>query len=1305
MRASRFARRVSVVALWLAVSSNAARGNLLQNPGFETDGAWSLWSYAHRETWAAKTDAYGLGFYGWGTGGGGYQDVAARGVSNYTFSAWGFKEPAFLSSFQLEMKLEFLSAQYATLGVTNQFIAGTDSTWVNFSIRGVSPVGTEIVRVVLAYTGMYGESGGFKWDDCSLTSSAFAPTIAYVAPGGAHSPPFSTWATAATNIQAAIDAVNFGGLVLVSNGVYDSGGRVIAFGMTNRIAVTNAVTVQSVNGPTNTFIVGAAPSHPSGADAVRCVSLGAGSRLSGFTVTNGHTIQPFIYDEIQMQYGPRGGGVWCDSGAVVSNCVITGCRAMDSGGGAYYGTYLNCRIEGNLALDEGGGAAFATLRDCEVLGNTAGYYQHGGGTYGSTNYDCVIAGNVAHMGGGVCMGVSERCLIVSNAAPYEGGGAQVGTLRNCILAYNTAHHGGGAASATLENCTVVGNHATNSGGGTRLGTMRNTIVYFNTAGVSGNNWTGGVFGFSCTTPEPSGDHNTTADPLFADRAAGNFRLASGSPCLDAGTNLSWITTDFGHGVRPQDGNGDGAAAWDIGAYEAPAGGRENLLRNPGFETGYGAAVDSWIQWGDAVIEPWASRNDGGTNGLAFYCWTAGGGVYQDVEVAGHSNYLFTIYGFRDNEVSILYYIQARLEFLDANGATIDFVQNVVRGTNEWQQISIGAPSPAGCARVRCVLSFSGSAGPGGGFKWDDAVLSSTPAEWTPTTRYCSQSGAMVYPYTNWAMASRSIAAAVRAAGTGDTILVDTDWFNIGGEIVVDKPVHIRGIGDPSESVVSGDNLCRVFHVTDPGAVIEGLTITRGRPVMTASDNRGGGVYMPNGGTLLNCRVVGNTVTGQVAEFGYGYARGGGIYCEGPGLIEGCYVASNLCTGGESIGGGIYVSGMVRVAGCTVVTNHARGGTQFIYYGRGGIGGGIYATGGAEIESCTISHNLVTASSSMYAGLAWGGGAYLSDATIRGSRVSDNTARSMESASRGYATAAGAGIASIWRSRIENCVVWSNRAAGHYAYGGGICAYHTSTVVNCSIAGNSISLLTTDYESGGGLFATYGCEVLNTTLYDNYGPTEARRNWNATADVSFRHTCTTPRPDGTGNITNAPAFANTYPGDLRLTSASPCIDAGTGADGAAPSDDFDGMPRPLDGNNDGVAAWDIGAHEFLHALADSDGDGLRDTNELAQGFCPAAFDMDEDGMGDGAELRAGTDPLDGESFFDVLPMSVTNWNGAGIVVRWSSAAGRQYMVARATDLTNGFSAIREHIVATPPVNAWTDTTATAEGPYFYRVKVE
>ena len=56
--------------------------------------------------------------------------------------------------------------------------------------------------------------------------------------------------------------------------------------------------------------------------------------------------------------------------------------------------------------------------------------------------------------------------------------------------------------------------------------------------------------------------------MFVDAASGDYRLRPGSPCIDAGTNLSALVSSDLNGLpRPLDGNRDGVAGYDMGAYE------------------------------------------------------------------------------------------------------------------------------------------------------------------------------------------------------------------------------------------------------------------------------------------------------------------------------------------------------------------------------------------------------------------------------------------------------------------------------------------------------------------------------------------------------------------------------------------------------------------------------------------------------------------------------------------------------------------------------------------------------------------
>ena len=90
---------------------------------------------------------------------------------------------------------------------------------------------------------------------CSVSAISSAATI-YVSTNSPVSGPGDAWSNAYHTIQEAVNVATNGDTVLVTNGVYDTGGEVRD--MSNRVAIISDITLQSVNGPEHTFIVGAA---------------------------------------------------------------------------------------------------------------------------------------------------------------------------------------------------------------------------------------------------------------------------------------------------------------------------------------------------------------------------------------------------------------------------------------------------------------------------------------------------------------------------------------------------------------------------------------------------------------------------------------------------------------------------------------------------------------------------------------------------------------------------------------------------------------------------------------------------------------------------------------------------------------------------------------------------------------------------------------------------------------------------------------------------------------------------------------
>ncbi len=315
--------------------------------------------------------------------------------------------------------------------------------------------------------------------------------------------------------------------------------------------------------------------------------------VDGFTITGGNARNP-------SNSNGYGGGLVADTGASVFafHCIFIGNRSLQEGGGVGFrnssgGDVADCTFVGNVSEGVGGGVSTrsfqATFSRCRFIENSAGV--RGGGLFGEvqifTVSHCEFVGNSADMGGGFW---------------YTGGNL---TVANCGFFQNSATNGAGIGTdrdagsleAVVANCTIADNGATQLGGGLfhddsiDAPQLTSCVVWGNSDGVgmaesaqlAGDSDVPSI-SFCCIqglTGQLGGSGNIGLDPMFLEPSPGEYRLAPGSPCIDAGLfspPLAGILTDLDGNPRfiddpqsadcPQAPGSCGVApVVDMGAYE------------------------------------------------------------------------------------------------------------------------------------------------------------------------------------------------------------------------------------------------------------------------------------------------------------------------------------------------------------------------------------------------------------------------------------------------------------------------------------------------------------------------------------------------------------------------------------------------------------------------------------------------------------------------------------------------------------------------------------------------------------------
>lgn len=515
--------------------------------------------------------------------------------------------------------------------------------------------------------------------------------------------------------------------------------------------------------------------------------------------------------------------------------------------------------------------------------------------------------------------------------------------------------------------------------------------------------------------------------------------------------------------------------------------------------------------------------------------------------------------------------------------------------------------------------------------------------------------------STWAKAKQTVAGGIAtAATTGGEV-----WVAQGNYVEQIKPqafVYLYGgfgggetnrtqrdsFGHPT--ILDGAGVAPVVYFRNAGYRVSALD---GFNVQGGGIHTGGDVFHPD---LTN-------------RFG---GRGGGIYCR----VSGPVIATNLIRSNslgspfnttESYGGGIYCYlGHAEITGNTIAHNEvlntfdgsgvglyclqslARVEQNVFRENRAENGAAIYAS----LSSLRIARNLIesnwlynTYPLPVYFG-SDNGAITLSfayDSIVEANTVRANVA----------AYGAGLHLANCWGGWIVNNVIVNNRSydptAAGAGWGGGIyCMVNQNATNDLVVAHNTFVGNTATASYGGEVGGAIAATILTNkfVLANNIIVSNSSGIWRhpgSFAAATLRHNCVLNcnannylnLPLGPSDLPADPQFVNRAAGDFHLLSGSPCIDAGTSTNATVA--DFDAVPRPLDGDTNGMAAFDIGAFEFVHPLADTDGDEACDADEMV----------------------AGTDPTNPASVLRLNARLVSLENC--VALQWLSATGRTYVV--------------------------------------------
>ena len=781
------------------------------------------------------------------------------------------------------------------------------------------------------------------------------------------------------DIQAAIDAADPGEVIVLADGEYE---------ITEQIEIAKGITLRSANGRDKTTIRQVRTGLPAGVTSLanRVLYLNHPDAVAdGLTLTGGKALGTAVADS-------NGAGVKIDAeGGRLLNCDVYGNTLVNkvSYGGVYLmsaaGVVSNCLVHANDGSGGSGGASSAAgiyasaglVTHCDVYSNTnnALYSTSAcsgvqiSGTARLTR--TAISNNVYGVVGNV-KGSNPSALYVSSATAHAD---------NCLIANNQSGVSGCGGlrltAGTVTNCTIVGNSVPVDGTGSGVlvasGTTKTAFARLYGCVIAGN--TAGKFPAAGT----QSGNNVVIAHCVSDVA---LTVASGCTVDDCTTGDIRLNADY-------------SLAFDsIGFNRCPAedyadlAGAVDYFGRPRLS---GSAVDvGFAECQADVYEP-----------LVRLTAELPENATQTVTVTDPPEFPGTVeYAWQKDDGAQSDWTSEKTTSFTAEGVGAHTLTLHVRVD--------GAELPK-------AFSFGYRVSP------EFIIVTST---------------------------STDLQGVIDEAGAGTTIILEDGEYELPRELVIRKPLVFKSRNGAAQTTLRQvQTACpagvtgmqaRLLTISD-GAAVDGFTLTGGNwlgssasAAMASEHGSAVRIEEPAGGSLLNCRVVGNKI---------GYYMKGAVYVSAPdALVSNCIIRANI-TGsnsragypglaaagglithcdiscntnypkGKTSGCGASLSGYARMSHCTVTNN---------YFGSGGEGdaaalalSSVYSVA----DNCLIANNVSKATGGGYVGVSMSAGA-LTNCTITGNQT---------------VTAEGAGLRC-------NCPVAGNRV----------------TIYGCVVSGNESS---------------------------------------------------------------------------------------------------------------------------------------------------------------------------------------------------------------------------------------------------------